>query len=714
MPAFFKKYFLVGIFVVALSITFLSPVAAQTPTPGANAPADLTTCANNRTDWRPDAAVTAAGKSADRARQFLYWVLSPNHQPINGAPVLADLWSFSRNIVLISVVLVIVAFGFSYIFLKRRAMTFDLPPIIIKIGAVLLWASFSYIAVLGLIQFSEIIMRFFIENVGGKDLFNIIFSGVSNEKNYINFIGYRDYSFCNQESAATGLFLINLTTFTYNVMGIILILRNIILWFLLVLSPFLALLMPFVFIRNIGWIWIGVFFQWLFYGPLVSLFLAALTKIWVKGIPFAFDFSRVNKPEGQVYKTAINILYGGPAQTLTPGNSANYIDTFAEYVIALVMLWAAIFLPWLLLRIFRDYCCAAIAASANTLNAIFDRLRQYPPPEKPLPPTTGPTTTAGMAFELPFRKAISEMKKESMADMAGLSKSATREIASSLNMSISSLSDLSRLEMDQTKVSDISDTLSKIGNPASISTPAERERFSSLRSELVNRATSGDQMAQSILTASSPDKATQIMAVPTIGGPRPSSIPLSKSIGVKPIPLAGKAVTPSVSLEDYEEVKKMWLNHYRNAPVPKSEKIKNRNEWLSQDTAHLSNTINMLSSANPTQKEKGLENVATLLPFLLLGGYSSVEVITYLRAKLEAAKQVQTELEVAAKAKDEAKKAQTEEEETLVPTPEKKKEAEEKTMEEKASVSMNNEPNEKMNNQEDLNKQDLQKDEKKS
>lgn len=742
MPALLRKFICLGILLLVLFVgSSVSVSAAEvTPTLNPNQPTNLTTCANYKPVWKPDTEVTMVGKAAERSRQLLYWVLSKEHQPVNNAPALIEIWSFSRNLVYIFVVLVIVAFGFSYIFLKRRAMSIDIPPIIAKIGAILLYATFSYVLVLGFIQGSEILMRFFIERVGGQNLFNIIFSGVSRESNYIDFIGYRDVSFCAQESGKTALFLVNLTNITYNIMAIMLILRNIILWFLLVLSPFLALLMPFIFIRNVGWIWIGVFFQWLFYGPLFALFLSGITKIWVRGIPYAFDFQRVDQPAGQVYRTAINILYGGPAQTLGPGNSANYIDTYAEYVIALVMLWAAIILPWLLLRIFRDYCCAAIAASANTLSAIFDRLRQYPPPEKPLPSMPAPTTTSGLAFELPFRKTIADMKKqqnEALADVSNkaqaeafrdISRAATDQIASSMNMSVSSLSDLSRLEMNRTKTSDIRSTLNKIGNPQNITSPAEREKFVGLRSELVNRASHGDNMAQSILSASSSDHKEQIMAVPTIGGLRTQGIPQmgvagQKVTGAKAIPLKAGKGTPAVSVEEYEEVKKMWLNHYREAPVPVTDKIKDRTKWLTEDIKSLTNTVNLLSSANPAQKQKGLEEVAAILPFLLLGGFSEVETVMYLRAKLEAAKQAQSELEVAEKAKEEIKKTENEETETLVSVEEKKDADREKTMEEKAQMTLDSDQdklNDNVQNKEELpvidssGKTDLSKKDKKS
>src|SRR3989338_4167932 len=362
--------FIFILLIFAVPAYLQNPIFAQTPTPSIPV-----LPGTNTATWEFDPTVTETGKNADRARQLLWWLFQ--HPGIHTAPVLVQIWAITRNIVLVFVVLVIVAFGLSLILGRRRGSIgpffsgvgspvygVNIPAIIFRIASMLLYVMFSYIFIIALIQTSDILMRFFIETVCGKDLFNIIFSGAGNtEANYITFVGYRDINPLNLEMVNTSLLFIKMTSLTYNVMSTILILRTIILWFLLIVAPFLALLMPFVFIRNVGWIWIGVFLQWLFYGPLFALFLASLTKIWVQGIPYSFDFSRVNRPSGQVYRTAINILWGGPAQTLSPGNSANYVDTYAEYFIALVMLWACIILPWLLLRIFRDYCCAGIAAA---------------------------------------------------------------------------------------------------------------------------------------------------------------------------------------------------------------------------------------------------------------------------------------------------------------------------------------------------------------
>ncbi|MBI5451941.1 hypothetical protein HY945_00595, partial [Candidatus Gottesmanbacteria bacterium] len=408
------------------------------------------------------------------------------------------------------------------------------------------------------------------------------------------------------------------------------------------------------------------------------------------GIPFTFDFSRVNQPAGQVYKTAINILYGGPAQTLTPGNSANYIDTYAEYVIALVMLWTAIILPWLLLRIFRDYCCAGIAQAGATLNAIFDRIRQYPPPP-PLTPAGTPVSVSGIALELPFRQKIKEevVKRTTIENIREITKETTSDIASKMDAKVSTLSDVSRFEMDQMRRADIQSQLRKIASPQNVTLPAERQQYAALNTELQKRAAKGDILAKSILTAGSSSKETIIVNIP-IGGGRPMVAASSKTAGVYApsvsaptrhtvsLPVGTKTVTTSVPVEDYEEVKKMWLKHYREAPIPTTESIKNREQWIADETKKLTNISNLLSSSDTKLKQQGLEKIAEMLPFLLLGGFSDIETLTYLKAKLEAAKQIETELEIQEKAKEEAKKEIKEEEETLVTVTPKREEEKKK------------------------------------
>lgn len=905
-----------AIFILAFTAlqTRIVPVHAQTPTPG------LAAAPNQNPVWVYDPEVTEVGKNAERSRQFLFWILG--HPGIHTAPVFAKMWGITRNITYVFIVLVIVAFGIG-LMLSRRAgsigplfngvsspfLSTNVPRILIKIGTILLYVTFSYILVLGIIQLGEVSMRF-IKSLAGEELFNVIFAGSGNvEANYTNFIGFKDANPNSLEMVRTSLTLIRLTSLTYNVMAIILIVRTIVLWFMLILAPFLALLMPFVLIRNVGYIWIGVFFQWLFYGPLMLLFLVSLTNIWVAGIPYSFEFkNRINcdgpaspRPEctqsGQIYHTAINILYGGPAQTLSAKNTANYVDTYAEYVISLVMLWVAILLPWLLLRIFRDYCCEIIAQGNAKLASILDRLRQSPNPGGPFVPST-PTGTAGISMELPFRQRMSQQisdvthfkEQTHITEIRDIKNTTTNEITRKMDMSVSSLKDVSRLEMNQMQRSHVEDQLRKIASPDTISSSSQRVQYNMIRSELESRAAAGDKQAAVILAAgenkteqlvaqamevdgierptiasqtsirqsgggvitttnesiishadvtaissqtsvssatiqkistmipqagtaavsssvvnqisqlygmSAPkvqeviskiqsaatqnklqstqsiqslstistqaiqtissqtqvseskvreiinavaasgsltqqnivsvaqktnmpvekvsaivEKAQSAVAIPlsiqnissrtqiseskvkevieavtalgsvtqqnVAGIAQKTSLPIEKVNAVMKemqVPVASPKQNANVTVEDYEEVKSMWLTHYRSAPVPLSESIKDRQTWLSEEEKKLTNISHLLSSPDPKLRQKGLEQVADILPFMLLGNFSSVEMNAYIKAKLEADKQVAQEVTMAEKVKKETLAQVKDEQETLL-TVEKPKAAE--------------------------------------
>jgi hypothetical protein len=1042
-PIFNWRKYIVRLVTLCFSIVVLGlfiharvpAVFAQNPLP------TLASAPGSNQVWVYDTEVTEVGKNAERSRQFLFWVLT--NPAIHSAPVITKIWAISRNIVYVFVVLVIVAFGLGLI-LSRRAgsigplfngisspfLSVNIPSILIKIGIILLYVTFSYVLVLGIIQVSEISMRF-IKSLAGEELFNVIFAGSGNTpSNYIEFVGYKDANPNSLEMVKTSLTLIRLTSFTYNVMAVLLILRNIVLWFMLILSPFLALLMPFVFIRNTGFIWIGVFIQWLLYGPMVFLFLVALTNIWISGIPFPFVFTKtgctdvgVPRPDctgnGIVYRTSINILYGGPAQTLSAGNSANYIDTYAEYVIALVMLWASMILPWMLLRIFRDYCCELIAAGNNKLAALLDRVRQFPTPT-PAPPSY-PTSTTGIGAELPFRNRLKQdiqnisniTTHTNLEEIRDVTRTSTNEITKNMDLSVATLSDVSRLEINQTQRAHIQDQLRKIAQPTFAGSTLSQQKFSEIRSELEKRAATGDRQAaillaagekrteklvQEALTGRDAQRPSVASSTYTTGASRPaipfalstgqfetktvsesdvthvasqtgvpqhvvsevisslsshsgtlntvqkvqlaqqtgvsetkiqevingiqsvssqstssisstisnqsgvietnvkeimgmvpadgkiststisnivsqtgvseskvqevvshiqsasthtdikaiaantgmsetkvqeilheipssgeinttqikniaqkfqvsdsqvqnvahqvqvnnagskstqitasqiaqnvgveegkvvqvlklisnervvnketlaristqtqipaqtverivkeakvpavlSIVTLSAKVGVAQqkikevvemissygsmnqqsvttvakrtnlpaskimeimkeanVPLITEKKAPMVTVEDYEEVKSMWLTHYRNSPVPISETIKNRKQWLTEEEKKLTNISHLLGSSDPKLKQEGLEKVADILPFMLLGNFTPAEIVAYLKAKLEADKQIQQEVDIEEKVKSQVMAQVEEEKETLLTVESPKKQETEKHM----------------------------------
>jgi len=551
------------IFIVVVFLKLTGQSLAQSPTPpiicgcpaalntniysnssrpdgGGSCVSDLQTFQQNPTKnhlWVEDPEITAQGKSDERSRQFLFWVFRSG--TIDNDSALIKVWSLARNVTFFSLLLVAAIMGFGIIIGQRTnfSSTIKIWPQITRLMLLLLYVTISSSLVIVLIQLSDVMMKFFIERLGGKDLLNINFGVVSGEENYLRFVGCRDLNIRVQEAAQTELMMLRITNITYYVMGVMLILRKVLLWFMLFVSPFLALLLPFVFIRNVGWIWIGVFFQWIFYGPLFALFLGGLTTVWRSGIPFIFDFSRVEvnptkcNPTGYIYPTAINILYGGPAQKLAVCSNGNYVDTYAEYIISLIMLWAVIFFPWWLLRIFRDYCCEGIMSMKNILLSMYDQMRGGPPFQPSGPTPTSPTTTFGAALKIP--KEIEVPVKMKLETVEQIKNAKTEEIARSLNLNVTNLTDIAHFETNKEVQNNVQKNLNFLQNPTKAETPTERQKYMNIRSELFSRAIREDRSAKQILSSISTSRIEQIQKREELIKSISQQVPVTHLVSVK-------------------------------------------------------------------------------------------------------------------------------------------------------------------------------------
>ncbi len=738
--------------------------------------------------WVHDPEITALGKGGERSRQFLLWVLT--HPSIDDHPVILEIWSLSRNVATFLILIVAIIMGVGIIIGSRRNfdVKVEISPLIIRLAILLLFVVFSARIVLILIQLSDIMMEFFIKQLGVRELFNIFFvqgkDGTiikESESAYREFVGCTNWNISNVEMVRTSKFLVKFTNMTYYFVGIMLILRKVVLWFLLVISPFLAILAPFTLIRNTGWIWIGVFFQWIFYGPIFALFLGTLAKIWNSPpvhIPFAnVDYSRVHQMAEAVYPTSINILYGGPAQTLGIWNTSNYVDTFAEYVIALIMLWTVVILPWWLLRIFRDYCCDGIIASKNILLSMYDTMRNPPPPPPGDRPGGAPNDrTRGQEMKLPDSVKTQVEQKIEIKTVQEIKAANTADIMRSVNLSASRLTDIATMETRGRET--VRQNMDYLQNPMKATTASDRARFMTVRNEILSRASRQDAQAkqatsavvtssqekmaaQSRMLASIPkmvpvistvsvkfnmsvEKTRAIMSriLQTIRVDTPAVAQIAQMSGVTPPQVSSilstmqraevldrpsmelvtqtaketgvaenqvKAVIAQtavvirqkrevtkdiavqegveeqvveklaavhlpavsapekhvedniapakVSLEEYEEVKAMWAEQYEKGEVPVSENITDRKAWVEQDAVSITNILNKLMSVDSHVAAKGLEEVGYILPIFMVNGMSGEQLVTYLRAKLEAAKQVSTQI-----AREEAIRAEAPEE----------------------------------------------------
>ncbi len=738
--------------------------------------------------WVENQEVTIQGKANERTRQFIYWVFS--RSSIDNHPILIKIWSTTRNVSVFFLVIIAALMGLTYIIGQKTNYDTGIKiwPSIIKLITSLLFIFFSATVVITIIQLSEILMKFFIENLGGKDLFNIYFSGLSTEKGYLEFVGLRDLNYKVQESVTTQLFFLKITNILYYILGMMILLRKIILWFLLFASPFLPLLFSFYLTKNIGWIWIGVFFQWVFYGPLVALFLGGLSVIWKNGIPFLFDFSRVGTIEGYIYPTGTNILWGGPAQQLAILKNVNYIDPYAEYIISLLMILSVIFLPWWLLRTFRDYCCEGI----NTIkNILFSKISSG----KDIPPIN-PSIQPVLENVLKMKKTqqVETNLKTRLETIEEIKKVKTEEIVNSLNIKASSLTDIAKLETNQSKIQQIN----YLKNPTSAKTTSDRQKYINIRIELTNRAFKADPIAQKVVSSifSSPTEqiknrhsiiaslpkmvtSNQIVSykvkLPTTKIQQITNTVISSStidnvlietVAVKVnldnetvkkiINLFNQLITnppteilknihnqlnineekiketikeylvqiktktdlfeevakkenvekekvkevidnqeklvveseknieeaivipQTVSLDEFEQVKKMWIFQYERGEIPKTENILNRYQWVENDIVLITNVLNKLYSENEEIKNQGLDEVSYILPIFIINNFNGEQLVTYLKAKLEAAKTVKMLLD---KEKEITEKLKKETEKIEINLPKKQEKSKELEME---------------------------------
>lgn len=322
-----------------------TPAPTGTPTPTPTPPVG---------SWVQDADVTFAGKMASRSASFFDWtVRSYNWSTVPAGKVnpLIAAWITVRNTIYALLLLFVLTTAFLIIVTRGQSIT--ALQFIPRFILVALLITFSFSLLQFLYQVTDVVQGFFFKNLNGtaissKDLLSV---GVD----YKTFEGYRLSGTSFDESVKTSLLLIKTTAITYYTMAGVLLLRKIILWFFIIISPLFALLLFYYPIRNTAKIWLGEFFRWLLYGPLFSALLFGLVTLWSLGIPLGFNFGNAGKSESVVYPTAVSILLGGPGQNISVTNSLNYTDTFALYVVSLLMLWVVILLPFLLLKIFLDY-----------------------------------------------------------------------------------------------------------------------------------------------------------------------------------------------------------------------------------------------------------------------------------------------------------------------------------------------------------------------
>jgi len=703
-----KKLPKVIFFIVLIIFSFSkAPVVSATPlTASSSGQIAVPGCATDGTAedqcWVPDPDVQFAGKVAARAKELLNKTIDKDHFQWSNASETGnfnEIWKTVRNIVYALIGICILAAAFLLIITRGKSLT--VRKFIPRFILVVILVTLSFSLVQFLYQITDIIQGFFL-NLGSHfisqdDLLHISF-------NYTDDFGFRLFAAKFDENVFVTVLLTKLTAITYFSMFAILMVRKIILWFFLIVSPIFPLLILFPVIRNSAKLWIGEYFRWLLYAPLFALFLRGLVSLWQLGIPLGFP---CNPTTGQIFTTSTDILLGGPCQQVGLQNSLNTPDTFMQYVVALLMLWMVIILPFILLKIFLDYFSAYSVTEANIVKYLAQsaagplagRFRQ---PRNPSPgPGPGPEGAGtGLAKNMPSfeHSAVKELESrmaQSAERQQSLNAEHDRQTAADVHSTISQI-------YQQTQQSS-----SNMQTPLKISVQEARDQsVASLYPRIAANFVANIQTPMQEAAGALQEAATEVMnltslTIPTmkdivrfetstisgeareetgrlneiinrIAGVSPITTPAEKGkyAGIKErlVEQAQKgnaaafsalsAAAPAeaqfpesnrvqqVNLDDYEEVKKMWTENYRKLepPLGPDGRPQDKKTWLKTEIKKIPEVIDLLLSGDPEKVKRGKEMVNKILPFLLLGGFSLAEIVAYLKAKLEAAKAVMNEV----------------------------------------------------------------------
>ncbi|HVA96512.1 MAG TPA: hypothetical protein VND99_02565 [Candidatus Acidoferrales bacterium] len=531
-----KKFLPILISFAFLFITLVSPAITFAQLQNQQAQTD--------SRWVIDPEVTFIGKNARRSGDFLNWTLQnyswacvkqdPNSKQCdNSGNPIAKYWS---SIVLFIVVpmLFIVILATSIVIIVTRGKSLTIMRFIPRFIAVVLLIVFSYSLLQFFYQFTDLIQGFFLRsNIGkvcppncisDKDLLYVGWS-------YKDFVGLRLLGDKYAESAFTSLLLTKLTALTYFVMVFLLLVRKIILWFFIIVSPIFPILLLYYPVRNTGKIWIGEFFRWLLYAPLFAIFLNGLVYLWRNQIPLVFPNAAAIKNTPIEYPTAVNILLGGPQQIVSPANSVNLVGTFALYVVSLIMLWIVILLPWILLQIFLDYAQNFAPGDTAVMKTLVNIATNKGGGGTGPKPSSG-----GAAVNIPFAKKFSvpiDIKpgptgaaKEIKAEHATISNatfskpafipnaainnaSVNASVLNAANVKLPSMRDIARFDValqsnDISKLKDVnkfSEQLVRIANPIVVSNTIERSQVKEIREKIVQQSQRGNHTASSVLNA---------------------------------------------------------------------------------------------------------------------------------------------------------------------------------------------------------------------
>ncbi len=340
--------------------------------------------------------------------------------------------------------------------------------------------------------------------------------------------------------------MMGLTGIAYLLLALIFVLRVVILWALMILSPVLFLLAIFNITRGYFYNWLSIYGKWLLIGPLAALGISVVVNIW----------QQVGLPLTSTYVTATNFAPAGNVGFMLPGSaSLNTLSTtgqMMEYIVFLLMLYIPLFFAFALTR--SKVLATVSAAAVDTGSRVIQ--------SRTSTRTSGGSATAETKETETKEKKTSGFKSLLDSQIAKVSRTALPgsltggvttsgltafETASSYlpeHLAVAKTDDLLSLAgAEEGSRHGKEGAITNLAAPQNVVDPTERKHVNAVRSELEKRASTGDPGAV-LLMGEIQNKEAQIS-----GGHSTNIGTASAASGNTPAPVTGLSSAPEIHVE---------------------------------------------------------------------------------------------------------------------------------------------------------------------
>lgn len=310
----------------------------------------------------------------------------------------------------------------------------------------------------------------------------------------------------NQEHSIFAFLMMLFTGIAYLGMALIFILRIVLLWALMIVSPALFLLAIFHATRSYFYSWLGTYARWLLIGPLMALGIAIVVNIWKSvGLPITSSYAGFGQ-----FGTATNIGFYLPGKEMI--NNLNTTPQMMEYFLFLIMLYLPIFFAFILTRqklwsaaattvLEKREAARATQASIPAETTVTEKTKEKEGVEQVKGLAGGIKGFLGSKFAgLAKGAGVPESMRSGEAKGAAPVETAHSYLPEHLALSkVGDMLDLAAGDAKGTR-NEHAKAIEKLAAPDQITDPKERENIMTIRDAITEKAEKGDAEATRIVT----------------------------------------------------------------------------------------------------------------------------------------------------------------------------------------------------------------------